>query len=144
MRGSFLLPVVASLLFLAAANTASAQAQSCPAGLDTASTINHDFTVSFCELCTVGTVRIEIENPFRNNDDADFTDIVITEDLRASGLTYVPNSTQFTGNGVTAPPNVQPAVGGPNNSVLTWTLPGSYVLPTRPNNGGGNDRGIDL
>ena len=95
--------------------------------------IDHDFSVSFCELCEIGTVRIEIENPFRNNDDADFTDIVITEDLRASGLTYVPNSTQFTGNGVTAPPNVQPAVGGPNNSVLTWTLLGSYVLPTRPN-----------
>ena len=47
----------------------------------TASTIDHDFTVSFCELCAVGTVRIEIENPFRNSDDADFSDIVITENL---------------------------------------------------------------
>ena len=31
----------------------------------------------------------------RNNDDADFSDIVVTENLLASGLTYVPGSTSF-------------------------------------------------
>ena len=36
---------------------------SCPNDLATADIINHDFAVSFCELCDIGTVRIEIENP---------------------------------------------------------------------------------
>ena len=67
--------------FLLQSNEAVAQAASCPANLGTANAIDHDLTVSFCELCEVGTVRIEIENPFGNNDDADFSDIVITEDL---------------------------------------------------------------
>ena len=76
---------------------ASAQAvpANCPSGLATADLIDHDFSVSFCELCEIGTVRIEIENPFRNNDDADFSDIVVTENLLASGLTYVPGTTNI-------------------------------------------------
>ena len=128
------------LVFASAA--AQAQDASCPANLTTANVIDHDFSVSFCELCDVGTVRIEVENPFRNNQDADFSDIVITEDLRASGLTYVPNTTQFIGG--SAPPSVEPSVGGPNGSVLTWTLSDQYVLPARANGGGGNAAGFAL
>ncbi|MGI9342556.1 MAG: hypothetical protein ACR2QV_06875, partial [Gammaproteobacteria bacterium] len=118
---------------------AAAQAipPTCPNDLGTANIIDHDFTVSFCELCEIGTVRIDIENPYRRVDDADFSDIVITENLLASGLTYVSNSTRFSTNNVPTPPVVQPAVSGPNGSVLTWTLSNLFVLEGRPNNGGG-------
>jgi hypothetical protein len=99
---------------------ASAQAipPSCPSGLATADLIDHDFSVSFCELCEIGTVRIEIENPFRNNDDADFSDIVVTENLLASGLTYVSGSTSFDTDNLPTPPVVEPAVSGANGSIL--------------------------
>ena len=117
---------------------ASAQAipASCPSGLATADLIDHDFSVSFCELCEIGTVRIEIENPFRNNDDADFSDIVVTENLLASGLTYVPGSTSFDTDNVPTPPVVEPSVSGPNGSVLTWTLGNQFVMDTRSNGAG--------
>ena len=140
MLGRIVLRVVACAALMCGAAAAQAQSVNCPANLDTADVIDHNFTVSFCELCDVGTVRIEIENPFRNNDDADFSDIVVTENLLASGLTYVPGSTQFSGTNVAPPPVVQPAVSGANGSVLTWTLSDQYVLPTRPNNGGGGIR----
>jgi hypothetical protein len=117
---------------------ASAQAipPSCPSGLATADLIDHDFSVSFCELCEIGTVRIEIENPFRNNDDADFQDIVITENLLASGLTYVPGSSSFDTDNLPTPPVVEPVVSGPNGSVLTWTLSDQFVMDTRSNGAG--------
>jgi hypothetical protein len=51
---------------------AQAVPPNCPSSLPTADIINHDFTVSFCELCGVGTVRLVIENPYRRSDDADF------------------------------------------------------------------------
>ncbi len=133
--------VVLCAVFMLGAVAANAQALSCPANLGSADLIDHNFSVSFCELCEVGTVRIEIENPFRNNDDADFSDIVIVEDLLASGLTYVPGSTQFTrcwcnaAAGGSSLPSVDA-----NGSVLTWTLGNQFVLPARPNNGGGNQR----
>ena len=138
--------VSASLSILAFASgllgAAKAGAQgvpaTCPAALGTADLIDHDFSVSFCELCTTGTVRIEIENPFNAFDDVDFTDLVVEEDLLASGLTYVPNSTVFSGANVTLPGTVQPTVSGPNGSVLTWDLSGSgFEMPGR-NGGPGN------
>ena len=144
MLGSILLRVMASAICLFGATAAQAQAQSCPSNLGTANAIAHNVTVSFCELCEEGTVRIEVENPFGNNDDADFSDIVITENLLASGLTYVPGSTQFFGTGVAPPPVVEPSVSGANGSILTWTLSNSFVLPTPPNNGNGNQRGLDI
>ncbi|MDX2413274.1 MAG: hypothetical protein QNK34_15065, partial [Woeseiaceae bacterium] len=131
--------LVCTLLLLGSV-VAHAQAASCPANLTTADFIDHDFSVSFCELCEIGTVRLEIENPYRNNDDADFSDIVVTENLLASGLTYVPGSTRFSANNIAPPPVVQPAVSGENGSVLTWTLSDQFVLTTRPNNGGGGIR----
>ena len=115
---------------------------SCPNNLGTVSIIDHDFTVSFCELCDVGTVRLDIENPYRRVDDADFSDIVIRENLAASGLTYVPGSTRFTANNVAPPPVVQPVVSGPNGSVLTWTLSNQFELEGRPNGGGGGGGSI--
>ena len=62
---------------------------SCPSSLSTADIIEHNFSVSFCELCGVGTVRLDIENPYSDQDDVDFSDLVVTENLQASGLTYV-------------------------------------------------------
>jgi uncharacterized repeat protein (TIGR01451 family) len=139
-RTPFLLLIVAVLW------SAGASAQSvppnCPASLATAAIIDHDLAVSFCELCGPGTIRLEIENPFRRSDDADFSDIVVTEDLLASGLTYVPGTTRFIGVNVATPPAVEPSVSGANGSVLTWTLPGQFVLEGRPNGGSGNSRGL--
>ena len=90
----------AALFLLLWSGGASAQGvpANCPADLQTANIINHDFTVSFCELCAVGTVRLEIENSYLDSDDADFSDLIITEDLLASGLTYVPGTTSFSTN----------------------------------------------
>jgi len=128
------------LAFVFAADPAAAQVvpATCPAALGTADIIDHDFTVSFCELCTTGTVRIEIENPFDANDDVDFSDVVVGEDLLASGLTYVPNSTSFSGMNITVPATVQPTVSGANGQQLSWDLSGSgLVIPGR-NGGAGN------
>ena len=67
---------------------------------------------------------------------ADFSDLVITEDLQVSGLTYVPGTTRFSTDNVPTPPVVEPVVSGANGSVLTWTISNSFVLDTRPNGGG--------
>jgi uncharacterized repeat protein (TIGR01451 family) len=132
------------ILLLSSEAMAQAVPASCPSSLATANIIDHDFSVSFCELCDVGTVRIEIENPYRNNDDADFSDLVVTENLLASGLTYVAGSTDFDTDNVAPPPVVEPVVSGPNGSVLTWTISDQFVLPTRPNFGGGNQRRLTI
>ena len=133
-----LLLTLAATLFPAGQAAAQVPA-SCPTALGTASLIEHDFSVSFCELCSVGTVRIVVENPFRQRDDLDFSQLVITENLLASGLTYVPNSTRFSGSGITPPAPVQPALSGSDNSILTWTLPPGFQLETAPNQGGPRD-----
>ncbi|MCZ6618184.1 MAG: hypothetical protein O7E57_08625, partial [Gammaproteobacteria bacterium] len=91
-----LIEVVLSCL-LCFAQQAYSDGLSCPAALHTADVIDHDMSVSFCELCDVGTVRLIIENPFRQSDDADFAGIVVSENLMTSGLTYVPGSTSFSG-----------------------------------------------
>jgi len=110
----------------------------CPSNLATANIIDHDFTVSFCELCDIGTVRLEIENPYRQQDDADFSDIVITENLMISGLSYVAGTTRFSATNIAPPPLVEPVVSGPNGSVVTWTLSDQYVIDAPPNGGPGN------
>ncbi|MBT8077222.1 MAG: hypothetical protein KJO31_01540, partial [Gammaproteobacteria bacterium] len=117
-------------LLLLVSGTAVAQVPpTCPADLDTANIIEHDFTVSFCELCDTGTVRMIIRNPYEEDDDADFSDIVITENLAASGLTYVANSTTFTATNLPGPPPlVEPVLGGANNEVLTWTLSNLFTM----------------
>ena len=94
-----------SLAVLGLAQSARAQAVpgTCDPQLGTADLIDHDLSVSFCELCTTGTVRIAIDNPFDAGDDLDFSELVVVEDLQASGLTYVPNSTTFSGANITVP-----------------------------------------
>ena len=87
--GILLLGLAALLLLPAERAWAQPVPDGCPASLGTADIIRHDFSVSFCELCDVGTVRIVIENPFQTWNDVDFSEIVVTEDLMASGLTYV-------------------------------------------------------
>ena len=110
---------------------ASAQAvpPSCPSDLPTANSGDHDVAVSVSELCDVGTVRLVVENPYRPQDDADFSDLVVTEDLQISGLTYLPGTTRFFATNVAPPPLVEPVVSGLNGSVLTWTLSNQWLLP---------------
>ena len=136
---------LAALVTLLWSTGASAQGvpANCPADLPTADIINHDFSVSFCELCGVGTVRLVIENPYRRQDDADFSDLVITEDLLSSGLTYVLGTTRFTASNVAPPPVIEPFVSGPNGSVLTWVISNQFVLEARPD-GGGNRRTLTI
>ena len=120
---------LACAILIVASAGAQAQDASCPANLGTSSVIDHDFSASFCELCSVGTVRIEIENPFGPSEDADMSDIVVTEDLLASGLSYVPNTTQFIGSGVSAPPVVEPVVTNGSSADLDPLRP---VRPAQP------------
>lgn len=129
-----------SLAVLGLAQSARAQAVpgTCDPQLGTADLIDHDLSVSFCELCTTGTVRIAIDNPFDAGDDLDFSELVVVEDLQASGLTYVPNSTTFSGANITVPGVVQPTVSGANGRILTFDLTAtSLTLPGR-NGGAGN------
>jgi hypothetical protein len=136
VRQTVYLTALLALLW-SAESSAQAIPANCPANLATADIINHDFSVSFCELCDVGTVRMEIENPYRNQDDVDFSDIVVTENLNISGLTYLPGTTRFFGNNIAAPPLVEPVVSGANGSILTWTLSNQYVIDA-PNGNFGN------
>jgi hypothetical protein len=111
VRQAIFLVALSTVLWSAAA-TAQGVPANCPKDLAMADIIDHDFSVSFCELCGVGTVSLIVESPYRQQDDVDFSNIVITEDLRSSGLTYVPNSTRFTTTNVAPPPVVEPAVSG--------------------------------
>ncbi|MFP6608532.1 MAG: hypothetical protein VCC19_18335, partial [Myxococcota bacterium] len=114
---------------LAVANGASAQVPpTCPPDLGAETLVEHRFNVSFCELCDTGTVRIRVTNPFNPLENIDFAEIVVSEDLRASGLTYVPFTTTFSGVNVAPPPVVEPGVSGLNGSLLTWTLDPGFVL----------------
>ncbi|MEZ4289239.1 MAG: hypothetical protein R3E53_01385 [Myxococcota bacterium] len=86
-------------------------------------------------------MRIEIENPFGPSDDLDFSDLVLTEDLRSSGLTYVAGTTVFTGTNITVPASFEPTVGGPAGSLVTWDFTGTgLVLDGRPGGAGNRAR----
>lgn len=129
--------IALAALFWSTASTAQGVPASCPNNLATADIIDHDFGVSFCELCDIGTVRLVIENPYRSQDDVDFSNIVVTDDLMISGLTYLPGTTRFDATNIGPPPLVEPVVSGPNGSVLTWTLSDQYVIDA-PNGNFGN------
>lgn len=103
--------------------------------------ITHRLSVSYCELCGVGSVTLRFTYP--GNGNPDLTDLVITENLGASGLTYVPGTTVFAVNYGAAPAAVAPSVSGPNGSVLTWDL-GSYVLQSAQGGGPGNAQFLDV
>jgi len=129
--------VALTALLVLALGPAAARAQvppGCPAELGTVSIVRHDLAASFCELCEEGTVRIVVESPFDQGDGVgDLSELVVTGDLGSSGLTYVPGSTSFSGTGISVPAPVEPSVGGPDGSVLTWDLSsGGPVLEPRP------------
>ncbi len=132
--------LLALALFLVTAGQASAA--ECPAGLESADLIDHNLTVSFCELCEIGTVQLEIENPYRDDDEVDFSDIRIREDLGLSGLTYAGNAS-FSGDNLAPPADFAPDISGLNGSVLTWDLPSAYVIDGYPG-GSGNRRRLIL
>ena len=123
---------------------AFADGPTCPASLHTADIIDHDLSISFCELCDVGTVRLEVENPFRASDDADFSQIVVTENFLSSGLTYVPGTTSFNGINVGTPPTVEPVVTGVNGSLLTWTLDAGFVMTASPSGNPGTRPRLEI
>ena len=80
-RGISLLLWCVGLLLLT--SDASAQVPlGCPGALGTEDLIDHNLSISFCELCDEGDVRIVIENPLATSTNVDFSEIVITEDLR--------------------------------------------------------------
>lgn len=138
--------VLLGLLAFAMPRAALAQAvpPTCDPQLGTADLIDHDLSVSFCELCDRGTVQIEIENPFDPGDDLDFSNLIVREDLQASGLTYAgsPTSTvSFSGQNISVPAPFDPTVSGPNGSLLTWDFgPSGLVLPGRPGGAGNRAR----
>lgn len=139
--------VLLALCVWVSADRASAQAvpPGCPSSLGTADLIDHNLSVSFCELCSQGQVRIEIENPLGNGaDDVDFSNLVVTEDLLASGLTYVPNSTVFSGTNIVAPAPFEPAIAGPANSQLTWDLSGTGLVLDNQSGGPGTREALVL
>ena len=109
-RSAMRIALLGFFALLASASVASAQVPpTCPPELGTEDLVEHDFSVSFCELCDVGTASIVVTNPFNPFQDLDFSDIVVSEDLQASGLTYVPLTTTLTGDNVSPPPVVEHA-----------------------------------
>ncbi|MDH3251005.1 MAG: hypothetical protein OEQ47_18695, partial [Acidimicrobiia bacterium] len=84
---------------------------------------------------------IVVENPIHvAPGDVDLSQIVVTEDLRASGLTYVPGTTTFQGVNVAPPPVIEPVVSGPDGSLLTWTLAPGFTLSERSGGPGNRER----
>ncbi len=88
--------------------------------------VQHDLTNSYCELCGYGYVSITVSNPL---EDSDMLRVVVTADLRNSGLTYDPTAPDpvtytYVSNGVTNGPisGGAPTPSGANNSILTWTF----------------------
>ena len=81
-------------------------------------TLSHDSNNSFCELCNEGEIRLLVTN----TGSVLLTDVDVTENLMASGLTYVPNSTSYLVDGVAGPaPLAEPVVGGLNGELINWT-----------------------
>ena len=77
-------------------------------------------STSFCELCRRGTVRLRVEN----QGGISLQNINLTEDLRASGLTYVndiANPSQISIDGAPPVNAVGPIVSGANSQILNWT-----------------------
>ncbi len=100
--------------------------------------LTHDLANSFCELCGTGTIRLMAQNA----GGISLTNINLTEDLLATGLTYVPGSTQISINGAPAVAAGNPIVSGANNQILNWTpaqipqlaqLDSPFAIPAPPN-----------
>ena len=114
----FLLIAVTALVVGLLISIGDARAD-CSTDPSTFNVVSHDLANSYCELCGVGQIRVNVSNP----DSQNLTNISVTEDLSASGLEYVPGSTIFNGS-----PAADPTIVG---SVLTWTpaeIPGLNTL----------------
>ncbi len=77
-------------------------------GLPT-SVVTHSAVASYCEFCGDGIISLTVQNPTG----AALTNITILEDLQASGLEYINNSTAVTSGSATNPTII--------GSQLTWT-----------------------
>ena len=83
--------------------------------------LTHDLANSYCELCGTGTVVLTVENVGGISlTGTGVNGINVTEDLQASGLTYVPGSMQISIDGAPAVAANDPLVSGTNGSVLNW------------------------
>ncbi len=81
-------------------------------------TLRHDPNNSFCELCNEGEVRLLVSN----TGGVLLTDVNVTENLRASGLTYLAGSTTYLVDGAAAVPAVvDPVAFGANGELVSWT-----------------------
>ncbi|GMR17910.1 MAG: hypothetical protein BMS9Abin33_0305 [Gammaproteobacteria bacterium] len=96
------------LITILPATTVFAAHATCADDPATLNVISHDLTVSFCELCGTGQIRIVVSNPSEEN----MTNIVVSENIGAWGLEYVPGSSTLNGVGI-----ADPLIAG---SVLTW------------------------
>ncbi len=81
-------------------------------------TLRHDPNNSFCELCNEGEIHLLVSN----TGGVLLTDVTVTENLMASGLTYVAGSTTYQVDGA-APvaAAVDPLPFGANGEFVTWT-----------------------
>jgi uncharacterized repeat protein (TIGR01451 family)/fimbrial isopeptide formation D2 family protein len=84
-------------------------------------TLTHDANNSFCELCNEGEIRLFVTN----TGSVLLTNVDVSEDLRTSGLTYVPGSTTYFVDGVAmGAPAVDAVVStganGPDE-LINWT-----------------------
>jgi len=98
--------------------------------------VDHDLSVSYCELCGYGYVTVIVTNPYSG---ATMTNIRVVENLGSSGLTYAataPTPVRYSINGGPLQPGAAPSVSGTNGSVLTFNLTG-ISLDSSP--GAGND-----
>ncbi len=82
-----------------------------------ANVISHDLAFSYCELCGTGQVSILLTNP----SNVTLDNMIVTENLGSSGLTYVAGSTTYSINGGGFAATGDPAVSGASGEVLTWT-----------------------
>jgi large repetitive protein len=81
--------------------------------------LSHDLNplISFCELCGVGEVHVIVNN----QSSVPLTNIIITESLLASGLTYdTTGVTTVSIDGAAPVATGAPTVTGANNEILTW------------------------
>lgn len=100
--------------------------------------LTHDLVNSFCELCGTGTIRLTAQNA----GGISLVNINLTEDLLASGLTYVAGTTQISIDGSPAVAAADPVVSGGSNQILNWTpaqipqlaqLDSPFAVPAPPN-----------
>jgi uncharacterized repeat protein (TIGR01451 family)/fimbrial isopeptide formation D2 family protein len=117
--------LVASLaiLFLAASAAVGAPCDiknNAPSFIDHDLTANVSTSTSYCELCGYGYITTIISNPYSG---ATMSNMIVTENMGSSGLTYdptAPTPIRYSVNGGPAVIGTAPVISG-GGSVLTWT-----------------------